>query len=106
MAINVPSILQLTDGVGDADGEGAALLAVAERVQRVGSLARLGDEEADVVPGTRWKRGRVTTNDSEGTTKVGISVGVQPCLFRDLKVCLARWRLKASLLTNVRTQAA
>ena len=47
----LPSIkISLTDSVGDADREGAAFLAVAERVQGVRSLTRLGYEETDIVP--------------------------------------------------------
>ena len=41
----------LTDGVGDADRQGAAVLAVTKGVQGVCSLARLRYEETDIVPG-------------------------------------------------------
>ena len=37
------------DRVGDAHGQRATRLAVAKRVQRVRGLARLGDEEANVI---------------------------------------------------------
>lgn len=38
------------DGVGDAHGQGAAWLAIAQGVEGVGRLAGLRDEEANVVP--------------------------------------------------------
>ena len=45
--------LILTDGVGDADRECAAILAVSQRVEGVRGLPRLRYEEADVVPAKR-----------------------------------------------------
>ena len=41
------------DGIREAHGKGTAGLAVAQGVQGVGGFARLGDEEADVIPGIR-----------------------------------------------------
>ena len=38
------------DGVGDAHGQGATGLAVAQGIEGVGRLTGLRDEEADVVP--------------------------------------------------------
>ena len=43
----------LTDGVGDADRERAAIKTVSQRVEGVRGLPRLRDEEADVVPARR-----------------------------------------------------
>ena len=53
----------LTDGVGDADRQGAAVFAVTKGVQGVCSLSRLRYEETDVVPGEQNER----NENSEGS---------------------------------------
>ena len=72
----------LTDGVGDADRECAAIKTVSQRVEGVRGLPRLRDEEADVVPARRGE-------------------GKNYYYCKTLLGNMDRWTLEASLLVTI-----